>query len=85
MGWRDSHLHELRLVNPGTGAREAIGIPGEDYREGGRVNPDWEKWISDYFPANAAAGYLYDFGDNWQHTLEFEGVFPRETEVESSS
>jgi hypothetical protein len=81
MGWSDSHLHEFRLVNPGTGASEVIGIPGEDYRGGGRVKPGWEKRVSDFFPTEAAAEYLYDFGDRWRHALEFEGVFPRENGI----
>src|SRR5579862_4651402 len=75
MGWSDSHLHELRVFNPATGKKEYIGIPGD---EGEDVHPmlaGWDVEVEHYMrsEANHEMLYLYDFGDSWEHLVEFEG------------
>jgi hypothetical protein len=78
MGWKDSHVHEFKLINPSTDLMEVIGIPGEEFEGETEVQAGWKKKVADYFPATGiGAGYIYDLGDTWQHTLEFEGIFPR--------
>jgi hypothetical protein len=38
--------------------------------------------IADYFtPRHPSAEYLYDFGDDWQHTVVLEGIEPPEVGV----
>ncbi len=79
MGWTDSHLHEFTAYNPITTEQEHIGIPdgGDPVLEGWKLN------IRDYFnlPANHKVSYLYDFGDSWEHLIEFEGKFEKQLNV----
>jgi hypothetical protein len=78
MGWWDSHLHEFEVCNPKTKEVEHFGIPdGED--DPYTVLPDWETKIHEYFDAkaNKSVIYRYDFGDNWEHELKFEGDFDK--------
>jgi hypothetical protein len=80
MGWLDCHLHEFRIVNPKTGQRVRMILDEED------TSPDvafgWEEQIAEYFVGeNKTAEYEYDFGDEWEHLIGLEGVYPREKGV----
>ncbi|MEJ5376861.1 MAG: plasmid pRiA4b ORF-3 family protein [bacterium] len=81
MGWSNDHLHEFRMVNPCTGGTERIGIPdhggwGPPVAAGKRRN------IASYFSeANPKAKYVYDFGDNWLHTVRLEKILDRQPGV----
>ena len=77
MGWEDYHLHEFEVVSPSTGSKVSIGIPSEDsWTE--ILREDNQK-IKDYFTMdNRSAAYVYDFGDNWEHTVTLEKTLPRE-------
>jgi len=80
MGWEDTHLHEF-VVNKPPGMREVrIGIPSDDddvYER--EILQGWSNKISKYFNEwNKKALYVYDFGDNWQHVIEFEKVLPKD-------
>jgi hypothetical protein len=80
MGWSDCHLHEFRFADPSTEEEVNIGIPNEDY--GTEVLPEWEQKIADLFSrGNKLAGYIYDFGDNWEHRIQLEKILPREEGV----
>jgi hypothetical protein len=80
MGWLDYHLHQFEIVNPSYGMKESIGIPDEEF--GDEVLPGWEQKIAKYFsPANKIAYYIYDFGDNWEHTVQLEKILPCEKNV----
>src|SRR5258708_27380072 len=68
MGWLDRHLWMLTAGDRSYG----VFIPGED---------DWNERIDDAETTTLATilsgglkefGYLYDFGDSWQH--EFRGL-----------
>lgn len=79
MGWTDSHLHEFEIVNPATSRQEAFGIPVESFDEDRDVLPGWEHKIASYFSMdNPVATYLYDFGDDWRHTVRLEKILARE-------
>jgi len=79
MGWFDSHLHEFDVDDPISGRQERLGIPTEDYDFDDEITPGWNRHISHYFSMeNPKAGYVYDFGDDWEHTLTLEKILPRE-------
>ncbi len=64
MGWRDSHLHEFTIKNQGYTEypeEEADGLPCGDYRLKDLINRRGQTF-----------GYLYDFGDSWDHELKIE-------------
>jgi hypothetical protein len=72
LGWTDSHLHSFE-------------VGGEQYGE-----PDPESGVTSErrleLSAIASAGvkkftYTYDFGDNWEHTIEIEKTLPAEAGV----
>lgn len=77
MGWEDYHLHEFLLTNPTNGEPICMGIPFEDDIE--EMNPEagWHFRVWPFLANNQSFKYIYDFGDNWQHTIEFEGAFDK--------
>jgi len=78
MGWADMHLHEFEIVHPRTGLTERIGVPEAGADWGSEPAPGWIKEISRYFtPDHSRAVYLYDFGDEWRHTVKLEKIRPR--------
>jgi hypothetical protein len=72
MGWQDYHLHEFRLIDPKSNEQVVISIPnGEPFEE--EIIPDYLTPISEYFVHNyEVALYIYDFGDDWRHTVALE-------------
>ena len=80
MGWTDTHLHEFEITNPKSGKKESIGIPDKEYDR--KVLEGWKRKLSDYFTdINKKANYIYDFGDNWNHSIVLEKILPRETKA----
>jgi len=78
MPWLDYHLHEFPIKNPSLGKRVQLGIPFEDDWRDEPLLTDWEHKMAAYFTMeNATASYLYDFGDDWWHTIKLEGIQPR--------
>jgi len=82
MGWTDSHLHEFKVINPATEKMEYIGIPDD---EGDDVHPmlaGWDVKVEHYMRsvANQVISYLYDFGDSWEHRIEFEGEHDKQAD-----
>ena len=79
MGWLDSHLHRFE-ISTSYGIKEEIGIPDEEFDK--EVLPGWKQKLSDYFSMdNKKAEYVYDFGDNWAHTIELEKILPRDKDT----
>ncbi len=79
LGWSDSHLHLFEIKNPATDEIVEIGIPDEDFEEDFETLAGWKKKIADYFSMeNFKAEYVYDFGDNWEHTIKLEQILPRD-------
>lgn len=78
MGWLDYHLHEFDILDPEKGEHVILGIGDDEDIDWKVTLPDHEHRISDYFSMeNASAGYLYDFGDTWQHSVTIEAILPR--------
>ena len=78
MGWNDSHLHMFQFRND-KGETMEIGIPDELGYSDIDVEPGWEVPITDFFPQIGMSGlYVYDFGDDWQHVVELEGILLKE-------
>jgi len=79
MGWTDCHLHVFELGDPATNRKVEFGIPDHDVEEADRRElPGWEYSIADFFsPSNLSARYVYDFGDNWRHSVVLEEIVPR--------
>jgi len=79
MGWKDSHLHEFQLGKAGSHELVRIGIPDDEFPDERPTRSGWKIRIAPHFTVKGArARYLYDFGDSWEHVLEFEGAFPRD-------
>ena len=81
MGWQDYHLHEFRIAHPQRGTLERLGIPDPEFPEERPCSPDWEVPLAEYFnweslSAAPPALYLYDFGDDWHHSVTFEDLLP---------
>jgi len=82
MGWLDCHLHHFEIINPSTGMQEEIGVPDEDFEWNRPILPGWKWKIADYFSmSNTKSGYIYDYGDNWEHTVKLEKILPRQEDI----
>jgi hypothetical protein len=78
MGWLDCHLHEFRVLDAGEKRISSIGIPTDEDPDGQTCVPGWQVSVSRYFgsrPYHAIPSlYAYDFGDDWEHLLVYEGL-----------
>lgn len=85
MGWKDCHLHEFVIPVPRSNALVRVGIPGDEMDDLPPCLEGWKVGIEEFLdPHTGPVRYLYDFGDDWKHTLEFEdierhdgGAYPR--------
>lgn len=79
MGWKDYHLHEFVLLDAKTGRSRHIGIPDDDWPEERPGLAGWKVPIARYLTYGAdPVRYRYDFGDDWEHTIEFEELLPND-------
>ena len=77
MGWKDYHLHEFVVAEPKTGRQKRIGIPDDEMPDERACLAGWKVPIARYLTCGAdPVRYRYDFGDDWEHTLEFEDLLP---------
>lgn len=75
MGWQDSHLHEFHVIDLKTDEPLLLGIPdewGEIERLAG-----WDYPVKTYLNIHTDWLYMYDFGDEWEHRIQFEGLFDK--------
>lgn len=77
-GWEDAHLHRFHVGGKRGGVE--IGIPMDEMlRSDTLMLADWEVPIATYFDKpGTRGGYLYDFGDDWNHQVILEAIVPRE-------
>jgi hypothetical protein len=79
MGWHDCHLHEFRVALTQHGELR-IGIPDPESPKERPCSAGWEVRVSEHVrPQMPPVSYLYDFGDDWEHELTYEGLVARET------
>jgi hypothetical protein len=76
MGWSDYHLHVF-VVNG-----QRYGIPDPEFDEPGEVLAEGRVRLAEVLPVpQARMLYTYDFGDNWQHSIQLESLHPPEASV----
>ena len=70
MGWTDSHLYEFRV------GRTAYGIPDPDWGfSEHKVLPAKKTRLTEILTGKRKSfAYIYDFGDDWQHTIRAEAI-----------
>jgi len=70
MGWSDSHLHEFTASR----SRERL-LADSEVAEGMDGTPERDVRLDEVLAdVGDAVGYLYDFGDAWDHDLRLEVV-----------
>ncbi len=79
MGWTNSHLHQFEIRGRRYGDPELLddGFGDADFIS------SLETQLSDLFGGKRPPKkfhYMYDFGDGWEHQVEFEGATPPESE-----
>lgn len=70
MGWTDAHLHEFQIGGVIYATPHSEDAPDRVIVDERRVRLDKVLTRISRF------GYMYDFGDDWQHTLTVEKVVP---------
>jgi hypothetical protein len=78
MGWTNSHLHEFEIGAKRYGDPEML----DDLWGDAKFTSSLDKKLSALFSGQRAPKkfhYTYDFGDGWEHEIEFEGTAPAET------
>ena len=79
MGWKDYHLHEFVVVDVKAGRAERIGIPDDEMPDERPCLAGWKVPIERHLHYGTdPVRYRYDFGDDWEHILEFEEVVPHD-------
>jgi hypothetical protein len=78
MGWTDMHLHEFIVRGDHYGPRSP-----DDLGFGAEMETEDEDAVllSQILRRSRKFRYVYDFGDGWQHEIEFEGVVEREPKI----
>ena len=77
MGWTNSHLHQFEIRRRRYGDPELL----DDEWSDAKVTSSLETQLSELFSSKRPPRklhYMYDFGDGWEHEVEFEGAAPAE-------
>ena len=82
-GWTNSHLHQFVYTNDYAEKTILLGIPDEDgFEDDPEVLPGWEHKVNRFITGETSKiEYIYDFGDDWHHSIELEDTFPAELET----
>lgn len=74
IGWDHSHLSEFIFKDPDLIFTEFWDDPGNMYNLFNNTLNSKFFEIDDFFDANKEFVYVYDFGDNWHHTIVIEKI-----------
>jgi len=77
MGWTNSHLHEFKIKGQSYRAYEQMY---EDIDEPD-MNDEKDYRINKLLQEGDSFGYIYDFGDCWEHEIFVEKIIPPEDGV----
>ncbi len=73
-GWENSHLYQFSPK--GYGSFPCIGIPEDDGLWLKETDDASETYLNQYFyGVGQKYTYIYDFGDDWTHTILLEKIF----------
>lgn len=80
-GWEDAHL--FQFSPKGWGSSPVIEIPTPDYDEGEaeRLHATKTKLSGIFTKEGQKFVYIYDFGDDWQHSIILEEKLAEETKT----
>ncbi|HKM70887.1 MAG TPA: plasmid pRiA4b ORF-3 family protein [Stellaceae bacterium] len=80
MGWENYHLYEFHV---GRDITYGVPYPDRDFFPGSSPLPAKKSTLVDILARarNKSFKYIYDFGDNWRHTVELEAVANAEPEA----
>jgi len=80
MGWLDYHLHHFVIKDRRQKKDVRIGIPDFEMKdEKYEIYPGWELGITEFYTEiGQKTQYIYDYGDDWIHTVELEGYLKKE-------
>lgn len=84
MGWVGGHLHAFRMRDPKDPDNQRSYIefqanPDSDFDTGQKIFKDHKGKVKDYcieYKGKRIGVYEYDFGDGWEHKIEYEGKVP---------
>lgn len=83
MGWKDYHLHEFMVVHPKKNRLVRIGIPDDEDLDEKPCVAGWRAAVSQYVDLGVPPMlYVYDFGDDWRHSVAFEGTWSADSGVQ---
>lgn len=78
MGWLNCHLHQFNMPPLESKEPVQIALPNGEFDDLNLLTC-YETKIREFFSNdNRFCEYTYDFGDNWIHFIEFEGVYQKE-------
>ncbi|WP_087972065.1 plasmid pRiA4b ORF-3 family protein [Oceanobacillus rekensis] len=77
--WEDYHLHEFYIYGDNAkGTKLILNIVGDEetlnYKDDIPVKLEAGIKLSDYLPTYKHMNYVYDFGDDWTHSIEVESI-----------
>lgn len=81
MGWLDYHLHHFEMNYSIEEGKHFMGIPDDEDYGVYKTLPGWEYRVRDYLLINEQFIYKYDYGDGWQHRVEYEGLHEKQPDV----
>lgn len=81
--WNHSHQHQFRVKDKNTKTEIIFGtLTDEDIIDEIITLPEWKAKVSEYLNHLCHKMiYIYDFCDDWEHTIELEDVLPAKQDV----